>query len=205
VILSAGLGGSGAYWAPNLSALAQSHRLVVYDHRGTGRSSRCLPDKVSVEDLADDILMLMDELGLKRAHIIGHAAGGMAALALALKAPERVGGIVIANGWITPDPHFLRCFEARLNLLRHAGPEAFLRAQPIFLFPRHGFRSITASWTMSWTTRWPPFPDARRWKSASRRWPLSTSPTGSGRLLTPSSPMPHATTCWCPSPAPPRG
>jgi aminoacrylate hydrolase len=135
VILSAGLGGSGAYWAPNLSALASNHRLVLYDHRGTGRSSRCLPDKVSVEDMADDMLMLMDELHLERAHIIGHAAGGMAALALALKAPERVGGIVIANGWISPDPHFLRCFEARLNLLRHAGAEAFLRAQPIFLFP----------------------------------------------------------------------
>jgi aminoacrylate hydrolase len=135
VIMSAGLGGSGAYWAPNLAALATRHRVVLYDHRGTGRSSRSLPEAVSVEDMADDVLMLMDELELSRAHIVGHAAGGMAALALALKAPERVGSLVIVNGWVTPDPHFLRCFEARLNLLRHAGPEAFLRAQPIFLFP----------------------------------------------------------------------
>lgn len=135
VILSAGLGGSSSYWSPNLSALATRHRLVLYDHRGTGRSSRSLPDTVTVDHLADDILALMDELNLPRAHIIGHAAGGMAALALALKAPDRVGSIVVANGWATPDPHFLRCFEARLNLLRHAGPEAFLRAQPIFLYP----------------------------------------------------------------------
>ena len=135
VLLSSGLGGSGAYWAPNLAALATKHRVVLYDHRGTGRSSRHLPEAVSVEDMADDMLMLMDELDIDRAHIIGHAAGGMAALALALKAPTRVGAIVVVNGWTSPDPHFLRCFEARLNLLRHAGPEAFLRAQPIFLYP----------------------------------------------------------------------
>jgi aminoacrylate hydrolase len=135
VIMSAGLGGSGTYWASNLAALATRHRVILYDHRGTGRSSRHLPATVTVEDMADDILALMDEMGLKRAHVVGHAAGGIAALALALKAPERLGGIVVVNGWIAPDPHFLRCFEARLALLRHAGPEAFLRAQPIFLYP----------------------------------------------------------------------
>jgi aminoacrylate hydrolase len=135
VILSAGLGGAGSYWAANLAALATRYRVVLYDHRGTGRSSRTLPATVTVEDMGDDILALMDELDLPRAHIIGHAAGGIAALALALKAPERIGSIVVANGWIAPDPHFLRCFQARLALLRHAGPEAFLRAQPIFLYP----------------------------------------------------------------------
>lgn len=135
LILSSGLGGSAGYWGPNLAALAEHFRVIAYDHRGTGRSDRALPDTLTVDDFADDMLALMEALHIERAHIIGHAAGGVAGLALALKAPERMDRLVVVNGWAKADPHFLRCFEARLALLRHAGAEAFLRAQPIFLYP----------------------------------------------------------------------
>jgi aminoacrylate hydrolase len=134
LILSAGLGGAGSYWAPNLPALAERHRVLQYDHRGTGRSDRELPD-ASVEAMADDILGLMDALGISRASLIGHAAGGVAGLALALKAPDRLDGLVTVNAWMRPDRHFLRCFEVRLALLRDSGVEAYLRAQPLFLYP----------------------------------------------------------------------
>src|SRR5690606_5956662 len=99
------------------------------------RSDRALPDVVTVEQFADDMLLLMEALGWPRANIVGHAAGGVAGLSLALRAPERLDRLVVVNGWAKADPHFLRCFEARLSLLRHAGVEAFLRAQPIFLYP----------------------------------------------------------------------
>lgn len=135
LILSPGLGGSATYWQPNLPALAAQFRVILYDHRGTGRSDRTLPETVTVDAFADDMIALLDALAIPRAHIVGHAAGGVAALAMALKAPDRVGKIVVVNGWAKADPHFLRCFDARLNLLRHAGVEAFLRAQPIFLYP----------------------------------------------------------------------
>ncbi|MCP3728990.1 pyrimidine utilization protein D [Sphingomonas sp. MG17] len=135
LILSSGLGGSASYWQPNLAGLAERHRVLLYDHRGTGRSDRALPSTVTVDHFADDMLMLMDLLGSERASIVGHAAGGVAGLALGLKAPDRLEKLVVVNGWASADPHFLRCFEARLNLLRHAGVEPFLRAQPIFLYP----------------------------------------------------------------------
>lgn len=135
LILSSGLGGSASYWKPNIPALAEHFRVIAYDHRGTGRSDRTLPDTLTVDDLADDMLALMDALAIERASVIGHAAGGVAGLALARNADDRLGKLVVVNGWIKADPHFLRCFEARLNLLRHAGTEAFLRAQPIFLYP----------------------------------------------------------------------
>ena len=135
VILSAGLGGSGAYWRPNLAALASGHRVILYDHRGTGRSDRALPPSLQVEDMANDVVALMDGLSLERAHFVGHAAGGLIGLTLALRTPERIAGLVVVNGWTRLDPHFARCFEARLALLRDTGPRAYLRAQPIFIYP----------------------------------------------------------------------
>lgn len=135
LILSAGLGGSGNYWLPNLPALAARHRVILYDHRGTGRSDRALPDTVTVEQMGDDILALIDGLSLGSATVIGHAAGGVAGLAAAFKAPDKVDRLVLVNAWSKLDPHFARCFEARLELLRHSGPRAYIRAQPLFLFP----------------------------------------------------------------------
>lgn len=145
LILSSGLGGSASYWTPNIPALAEHFRVIAYDHRGTGRSDRALPDVVTVDDFADDILALMDALDIPTAHLVGHAAGGVAGLALALKAPERLDRLVVVNGWAKADPHFLRCFEARLNLLRYAGVEAFLRAQPIFLYPANWISEHSAA------------------------------------------------------------
>lgn len=145
LILSSGLGGSASYWAPNIPALAEHFRVIAYDHRGTGRSDRALPDFVTVDDFADDMLVLMDALGIGSAHVLGHAAGAIAALALALKASDRLNKLVLVNGWAKADPHFLRCFEARLHLLRDSGIEAFLRAQPIFLYPADWISANTAA------------------------------------------------------------
>jgi aminoacrylate hydrolase len=135
VILSPGLGGSAAYWAPNLDALARDHRVILYDHRGTGRSDRALPPGLSVDDMADDVLALMDGLGLRTASLVGHAAGGAIGLSLAVRFPDRLDGLVAINGWARPDPHFARCMETRLSLLRDSGVAAFVRAQPLFLYP----------------------------------------------------------------------
>jgi aminoacrylate hydrolase len=135
VILSPGLGGSGRYWRPNLDALARDYRVVLYDHRGTGRSAHELDGPVTVSAWADDLLLLIDELGVAKASVIGHAAGGVAGLALALKAPDRLDRLIVVNGWAKADPHFLRCFAARLHLLRDSGVAAYVQAQPIFLYP----------------------------------------------------------------------
>jgi aminoacrylate hydrolase len=135
VVLSSGLGGSGQFWAPQMAALTERFTLVLYDHRGTGRSRRDLTEPHSVDAMADDIVQVLDALGLQRAHVVGHAAGGLAGLALALNHPDRLDRLCVVNGWSRPDPHIARCFEARLHLLRDSGPAAYVRAQAIFLYP----------------------------------------------------------------------
>jgi aminoacrylate hydrolase len=135
VILSAGLGGSGAFWAPQMEALLSRFQVVLYDHRGTGRSVRTLTEPHTVAAMGDDIAKVMDALGLDRAHVVGHAAGGNAGLAMALDHPDRIGKLVVVNGWSRPDPHIQRCFDTRLALLNDTGVEAYVHAQPLFLYP----------------------------------------------------------------------
>jgi len=135
LILSSGLGGSANYWMPNLAALAENHHVIIYDHRGTGRSERAIDGTLTVERMADDVAALMDSIGIAHATIIGHALGGHIALALALASPERVNGLVVINGWAKLDSHTARCFDTRLTLLRDSGPRAYLHAQPLFLYP----------------------------------------------------------------------
>lgn len=130
LILSSGLGGSAGYWAPNLAALAAHFRVLAYDHRGTGRSERALPETTSVEDMAGDVIQLMDALGIERAHFIGHALGGAIGVETAIRS-GRIDRLVVVNGWRSLSPHTRRCFAARLALLHGAGERAFLEAQPL--------------------------------------------------------------------------
>lgn len=135
LILSAGLGGSGGYWAPNIAALVERHRVIAYDHRGTGKSNPAIPDPTSIDDMARDVIALMEEAGIERADFIGHALGGIIGLALARIAPKRLDRLIVVNGWAKTDPVTLRCFDARLHVLEAGGPTAYVAAQPIFLFP----------------------------------------------------------------------
>lgn len=135
VLLSSGLGGSGAFWAPQMAALTERWPVVLYDHRGTGRSVRELPDDYTVAHMAEDMVKVMDALALPKAHVVGHAAGGNAGLQLALDQPDRLGKLAVVNGWSRPDPHIRRCFDTRIHLLNDSGPQAYVHAQPIFLYP----------------------------------------------------------------------
>jgi aminoacrylate hydrolase len=133
VILSPGMGGSASYWAPKLPALSAHHRVLLYDHRGTGRGDRAVPADLTIRSMADDVLLLMAELGVRRAHFVGHALGGLIGLELA--ALGALDKLIVVNGWADLDQHFARCFDIRLGILHHDGPQAYVRAQPLFLYP----------------------------------------------------------------------
>ncbi len=81
--------------ASELAHASSNHfRVVSMRRRGYGGSSRA-PFPFSIEDQARDCLALMDGLGLKRTHIVGHSMSGLIALQLANDVPERVGGLAL--------------------------------------------------------------------------------------------------------------
>jgi 3-oxoadipate enol-lactonase len=95
LVLSNSLGATQDLWGRQLPELAERFRVLTYDHPGHGASE--LPEQpCTVEAFADGLLGLLDELGLDRVSVCGVSLGGMVAMALAVKAPERVERLVLA-------------------------------------------------------------------------------------------------------------
>lgn len=134
LILISGLGGTADFWDGVRPALAQAFQLVVFDHRGTGRSARPA-DGYSIGRIAKDVIAIMDALGIERAHVVGHSTGGAVTQTLALDAADRVGRIVISGSWARADYRFRLLFETRLAVLQAAGPEAYTAFGQILAYP----------------------------------------------------------------------
>ncbi|WP_251978269.1 pyrimidine utilization protein D [Salinicola avicenniae] len=135
MLLSAGLGGAGRFWGPQLAALEQTHRIILYDHLGTGGSPAMLPDDYTIDDMAGEALALLDQLEIEHVDFMGHALGGLVGLQMALLAPARIGRLVVVNAWSRVDVQSERCFRVRLALLEDSGVQPYLHAQPLFLYP----------------------------------------------------------------------
>ena len=78
LLLVMGANASGVAWPDTLvDRLAVRHRVVRYDHRDTGRSTRAFAvHPYAIRDLADDALAVLDALGIDRAHVVGMSMGG---------------------------------------------------------------------------------------------------------------------------------
>jgi len=135
LVLSSGLGGVHGFWQPQLEMLAEHFRVVVYDQFGTGGSQGVVPAGYRMEDMADELAGLLNQLDIRRCHVVGHALGGIIGLHLALRYPALLQSLVVVNGWAKLDCQTRRCFEVRQNLLLNSGVDAFVQAQPLFLYP----------------------------------------------------------------------
>jgi 3-oxoadipate enol-lactonase len=94
VVLSNSMGADLRMWDGVADRLGQRFRVVRYDTRGHGRSP--VPDgPYSMDDLADDVVALLDRLGVRQMHFVGLSLGGMAGIRLAAREPVRVDRLVL--------------------------------------------------------------------------------------------------------------
>ena len=141
--LVSGLGGVMAFWQPHLAAFAGRHRVILHDHRGTGQSTRSRIE-YSVDQMADDLLQLLDHLGVEQVDLIGHSTGGAVGQTIALDHPKRLRKLVLSASWTSCDGYFGRLFDLRANMLRFEGSLAYARATSIFGFPAAFLRDHAA-------------------------------------------------------------
>ncbi|MDQ2630011.1 MAG: alpha/beta hydrolase [Actinomycetota bacterium] len=76
-------------WRHLMPALAESHRVLALDLRGFGWS-QAPKGGYEKENLADDVLAVLDELGLERVKLVGHDWGGWIGFLLSLREPQRI-------------------------------------------------------------------------------------------------------------------
>lgn len=119
LLLIHGLSGSSlGEWYRMAPALAEKYRVVMVDHRNHGLSPMAR-DRFEVEEVADDVAGVLDEIQVGRVTIVGYSMGGTIAQALAQRHPGRVEKLVlIATFSHTPEP--IRTLRVLFVLLARA-------------------------------------------------------------------------------------
>lgn len=98
VLLTHGFSATSAMWKPNVAALSQHCRLILWDMRGHGQTeSPNDPAAYSEEAIIGDIAALLDACGTEQAVIGGHSLGGYMSLAFRLVHPERVQALMLID------------------------------------------------------------------------------------------------------------
>ena len=123
IVLSNSLATDASLWAGVVERLSGRYRLVTYDTRGHG-ASHSPSASTTLDVLAGDLLAVMDAAGLANAFVAGISLGGMTGLTSALKAPERLRGLVACNCRASIDAAGIAGWEQRLQVLRDGGIEA---------------------------------------------------------------------------------
>jgi 3-oxoadipate enol-lactonase len=121
LVLSNSLGTDLALWDEQMPALAARFRVLRYDTRGHGKSA-VTPGPYTVELLARDVLVLLDELKVQRAHFCGLSLGGMIGMWLGVYAAERIDRLVLAN--TAPRIGTPEIYNTRIDAVRNGGMEA---------------------------------------------------------------------------------
>lgn len=148
------LGSDFRIWQEVAPFLLDRFRVVVYDKRGHGLSD-APPAPYSIDDHADDLLALLDSLGIRSAALVGLSVGGMIAQRIAVREPARVSALVLC------------CTAAKIGTVQSW-------AERIATVEKHGIAAIAEGVLERWFT--PAFREGRADECAGWRNMLVRTP-----------------------------
>lgn len=96
LVISNSLGTNLHMWDEQVAALAKRFRIIRYDQRGHGESD-APKGPYTIDQLGRDVLAILDQLEIKKAHFLGLSMGGTTGMWLACNAPHRFQKIILAN------------------------------------------------------------------------------------------------------------
>nr|WP_120491970.1 3-oxoadipate enol-lactonase [Corynebacterium lactis] len=96
VVLLGSLGTTQDMWEPQVAALSEKYQVITPDVRGHG-DSPAPEGPWTMSDLAADVVAILDEEGIDRAHFVGLSLGGAIAQTIALEHPDRVESLTLSS------------------------------------------------------------------------------------------------------------
>lgn len=120
LILSNSIATNLSMWDEVATSLSEYYRVVRYDQRGHGRSD-APSGMYSIELLAEDLLALMDMLGIEKATLVGISMGGMTVLSTGKKYPDRIEKLVVCDCGPAASPASAAQWQDRIKKVSQDG------------------------------------------------------------------------------------
>ncbi len=117
-----------------VDALAQQHTVITYDQRGTGGSSPA-PNAMSIAMHGEDVVGLLDAIGINQASLVCHSTGCGVGLSVAAHHPAWVDALVLAAPWTHADIHLTTMQNLRKAAASALAPEQYAHFNAALLFP----------------------------------------------------------------------
>lgn len=134
VVFIRGTGAAGNRWMPQVEAYIDSYQCLIFDNRGSGESDA--PEgPYTVEQMADDTVKLLDQLGVEQAHISGLSLGGAIAQDLAVRFPARVATLQLHGTWARTHGYARMYLTFLKRMLEEGGTDLYYEGALLYLFP----------------------------------------------------------------------
>ncbi len=110
-------------WDSIVPALSQNYRVIRFDARGHGKSD--VPEgPYDFTHLAEDVLRILDQLEVNRAHFLGLSMGGMVGQVLGIEHPDRVSALILASTTSFVPPETGPIWDERIAMMRSGGMQS---------------------------------------------------------------------------------
>ena len=124
LVMIMGLGAPGEKWKHNYQLLSRYFTCIVPDNRGAGQSDKPETESYTTDEMSEDILGIMDALGIDKAHVMGVSMGGAIAQLVALKQPDRVKSLILTSTFASVSPAFAKALTLLKDLKEEIDPAA---------------------------------------------------------------------------------
>lgn len=133
LLLVAGMGGTANYWTEQVAPFARTRTVITYDQRGTGRSAH--EPVRDIEQLRDDLLALLDALGVDRVDYLGHSTGGNIGQVMAIENADRLRRLIVYASTTHGDAYRSKVWRVRRSILENQGPALYGDMTSLMLYP----------------------------------------------------------------------